>query len=225
MRTLNLFFAVLALVFTSACASYETASPNADLAVPDSTSAITIGDLRIRPWDQVRVNVFGVDDFNGTYRVDPEGKIRLPLLGPVLVRGYTPFELERRLEALLGESYLQDPMVTVSVESTKSAQFTVDGSISKPGIYPIQGRMTLLQAVAVAGGPARGANRKKVVIFRVIEGEKMAAAFNLEKIRAGDAEDPEVFGNDVIVVDGSEASAAYGEILRSLPLIGLFLAL
>lgn len=225
MRTLNLIFIVLALVFTSACASNETAPPGATLAVPDSTSAITMGDLRIRPWDQVRVNVFGVDDLDGTYRVDPEGKIRLPLLGSVLVRGYTPFELERRLEALLGESYLQNPMVTVSVEATNTARFTVDGSIAQPGLYPIQGRMTLLQAVAVAGGPARGANPKKVVIFRVIEGQKMGAAFNLEKIRQGEADDPEVFGNDVIVVDGSEARAAYGEVLRSLPLIGFFLAL
>jgi polysaccharide export outer membrane protein len=81
-----------------------------------------------------------------------------------------------------------------------------------------------LQAVAISGGPTRGANTNRVVIFRSIDGKRMAAAFDLLKIRAGEGEDPAVFGNDVIVMDGSGLRATYDDFIRSIPLIGLFVA-
>ena len=128
--------------------------------------------------------------------------------------------MEERYE----QNFLQDPDVSVTIEQSVGRRITVDGSINSPGLYPITGNLTLLQAVAQAGGPADGANPRNVVVFRQINGQRHAAAFDLLAIRNGKAEDPEVFGNDIIVVDGSEARQTYGEVLRSLPLIALFMA-
>lgn len=213
------------VVLLGACVSFEKAAPDATLDLPDTTSSLSLGDLRIGPWDRVAIKAFGVDEISGTFEVDPEGNVRMPLLGPVQVLGYTSFELARKLEAQLAEKYLQNPLVTVSIEASDAERFTVDGAVADPGLYPVQGKMTLLQAVALAGGPIGGANVQKVAIFRTIDGKKMGAAFNLELIRQGKADDPQVFGNDIIVVDGSDVREAYGELLRSIPLIGFFLAL
>lgn len=221
---LSIFFLAAAFLL-SGCLSAEEAPPNAQLAIPDSTSSITSGDLRIGPMDIVRVTVFGIDELNSEYQVDFQGRIKMPLAGEIRAKGYTAFELARVIEGALAEKYLQNPDVNVVIVESVGQRVTVDGSVEKPGLFPMEGRMTLLQAVAQAGGPAEGANPKKVVVFRTIEGERQAAAFNLEKIRAGEADDPEVFGNDIIVVDGSEARRTYSEVLRTVPLLGLFVAL
>ncbi|MEM9571905.1 MAG: polysaccharide biosynthesis/export family protein [Pseudomonadota bacterium] len=194
------------------------------LPIPDATTSITPADLRIGPMDSLDISVFGVSDLDGTYQVDFEGLLKMPLIGEVPAVGKTAGELSVILEQKYEESFLQDPDVNVIIVDSVGRRITVDGSINNPGLYPVTGSMTLLQSVALAGGPSTGANPKKVVVFRQINGERHAAAFDLVAIRSGEAEDPTIFGNDIIVVDGSEARATYGEVLRSLPLIALFMA-
>jgi polysaccharide export outer membrane protein len=210
---------VSAFLALSACMSAEVAPENASLSVPDTTSSITTGDMRIGPMDIVRVDVFGIEDLQGEYQVDYKGRIKMPLAGEIKARGYTAFELGRIIEEKLAETYLQDPEVSVVIEESVGQRVTVDGSVEKPGLFAMEGRMTLLQAVAQAGGPSDGANPKNVVIFRTVDGQRQAAAFNLEKIRKGKAEDPEVFGNDIVVVDGSEGRRIFTDLIRSSPLL------
>lgn len=102
---------------------------------------------------------------------------------------------------------------------------TVEGAVTKPGVFPVQGQMSLLQAIALAGGPSSQANPKRVIIFRQIEGTRHAAGYDLTEIRAGNSQDPAVFGNDIIVMDGSEARQTYFDLVRSVPILALFLAL
>jgi polysaccharide export outer membrane protein len=175
--------------------------------------------------DMVEVKVFGVDELNGSYQVDHLGRIKMPLIGEVVAKDYTALQLASILEQRLEENYLQDADVTVSVQDSDRERVTIEGSVGRPGMYPVEGRIGLLQAVALAGGPSQSANPRKVVIFRQVEGQRMAAGYDLTAIRKGEAEDPVVFGNDIIVVDGSEARQTYGEILRSIPLLSLFLIL
>ena len=89
-------------------------------------------------------------------------------------------------------------------------------------MYPVDGQLTLLQAVALSGGPTDGANRRRVIVFRQIEGKRHAAASDLREIRSGDAEDPRIYANDIVVMDGSEARRTYGDFLRAIPLLTLF---
>lgn len=195
-----------------------------DLPIPDSTVSISPADLRIGPMDRIQVEVFGVPDLDGVYQVDFAGDVKMPLIGTIATNGKTAGELAFDLQERYAESYLQDPDVNVTILESIGRRVTVDGSVNRPGIYDIQGNMTLLQAVTLAGGPGDGANPRKVVIFRQISGERHAAAFNLLDIRNGVKEDPRVYGNDVIVMDGSEARESYQELLRALPVLGFFLA-
>ncbi|QYJ00052.1 polysaccharide export protein [Thalassovita mediterranea] len=221
----------LASFFVSACSlgansgSTGTSITAQDLPLPDTTSIVQSSEVRIGPMDIVQVKVFGVDELNGSYQVDYLGRIKMPLIGEVIAKDLTALQLANTLEKRLEDNYLQDADVTVSVEDSDRERVTVEGSVTSPGIYPVEGSIGLLQAVALAGGPTQSANPRKVVIFRQVEGQRMAAAYDLTAIRRGDADDPVVFGNDIIVVDGSEARQTYGEILRSIPLLSLFLIL
>ena len=192
------------------------------LSVPDTTLPIQSGDVRIGPMDLLDISVFGAPDLDNSYQVDFEGKLKLPLIGTIPAAGFTASQLATNLELRLGENYLQDPDVTVRVSEASKRFMTVDGSVQKPGMYPVEGQLTLLQAIALSGGPSDNANPRRVVVFRQIEGKRHAAGFDLKEIRQGNAEDPIVYANDIIVVDGSEARRTYGDFLRSVPLLALF---
>lgn len=196
-----------------------------ELAIPDTTTSVSIGDLRIGALDLVEVEVFGVDSLNGTYQVGFDGQLKLPLVGEVQAIGKTPSELSYLLEERYGSKYLQDPDVSVAIIESVGRRITLDGSVKKPGLYPVTGTITLLQAVALGGGPSADANPKKVVVFRQIDGKRHAAAFDLVAIRNGNGEDPDIFGNDIIVVDGSNLGETYLTVIRSVPLVALFMAL
>lgn len=218
-----LFVSVWLTVLLAGCQS-PSAEYGTDLPIPDATVSISPADLRIGPMDTIQVEVFGVSDLDGSYQVDFEGKLKLPLIGVVPAVGKTAGELAFELQTRYGETYLQDPDVNVTIVDSVGRRITVDGSVNSPGLYPITGDVSLLQAVTLAGGPSQGANPRKVVVFREINGERHAAAFNLLSIRNGNSDDPQIFGNDVIIMDGSEARQSYGELLRSLPVLAFFLA-
>ncbi|MHA7901497.1 MAG: polysaccharide biosynthesis/export family protein [Henriciella sp.] len=209
------------LMWLGACATGETAAPNQSLTIPDSTTSITAGDLRIGPMDMLEVSVFGVDELNGTYQVDFTGQIKLPLIGEVRAVGLNSSELAEDLERRYGETYLQNPDVTVRIEESVGRQVTVEGAVNAPGLFPVRGRLTLLQAVALAGGTSSASNPKNVYLFREIEGERRAASFNLVNIRKGAADDPQIYGNDIVVVDGSDLRENYRDLIRSAPLLAL----
>lgn len=213
-----------AFLLLTGCSSTQSGQGFQELSIPDTTAAVSQGDLRIGAMDLVQVEVFDVESLNGTYQVDFTGKMKLPLVGEVGAIGKTPSELSYELEQLYGQQYLQDPSVNVSIVESVGRRITLDGAVNSPGLYPITGSISLLQAVALGGGPSPDANPKKVVVFRQIDGERHAAAFNLNAIRNGTSQDPEIFGNDIVVVDGSDINAAYQTTIRSIPLVALFLA-
>jgi polysaccharide export outer membrane protein len=209
----------------SACAGGPAASPSADSFsgfTPDTTSIVDAGSLRIAPFDLLSVQVFGVEDLSGEYQVDPDGQIKLPLIGAIDAKGRTIFELSNIVEARLGESYLQEPQVSIRVSEAYGQQVTVEGAVSKPGVYPVRGNLSLLQALALGGGTTSSADLSKVYVFRTVEGARRVGGFDISRIRKGEAPDPPVYGNDVIVVEGSLRTTAWQEFLRAVPLLGLF---
>lgn len=126
------------------------------------------------------------------------------------------------LKAKLEERYLQDADVSVLITPGTQQVLTVEGDVNSPGMFAMDAEMTLLSAVAKSGGLSDRADANNVYIFRQIDGERVAATFNLKAIRNGEAEDPQVYGNDIVVVDTSGARGIYGEVIRSVPLLGLF---
>lgn len=216
--------AVLAMTLAGCGNSRGGSIPyDVQLAAPDAPQAAALeANYRIATLDTLRVNVFNVPDLSGEFQVDLIGNISMPLIGNVSAIGLTTDELEERLAQRLGERYLNNPDVTVGVQSSTSRVVTVDGSVRQPGAHPIPGQSTLLQAVAMAGGPDQDANPRRVYIFRTIDGQRMHAAFDLTSIRRGEAEDPVVYRGDIIIVDGSRFRAIQRDILTTLPIFTLF---
>lgn len=181
------------------------------------------GEYRIGSLDLLSVTVFQVPELSFTdLRVDASGNLQMPLLGSIRASGLTPVELSEQIRVGLAGRYLQNPQVIVTVKEAASQKVTVDGAVTEPGVYELRGRTTLLQAVAMAKGPSRVANLRSVAVFRTVDGERMVALFDLDAIREGTAVDPEIQGDDVIVVDTSRLNATLREVLGALPAFAIF---
>lgn len=187
-------------------------------AVPASEA-----EYRIGVGDKLDVRVFQVEDLSfEELVVDTSGNINLPLIGAVRGAGRTAAEMSMDIAGRLAVQYLRDPQVTVTVKEAASQKITVDGAVAKPGVYEMRGSTSLLQAVAMAEGPSRVADLSKVAVFRNIEGRRSVALFDLGAIRQGRAADPQVLGDDVIVVDTSRLSSALREVVGALPALAAF---
>jgi polysaccharide export outer membrane protein len=178
---------------------------------------------RIGPGDELNVRVFQVEDLSfDEIKVDASGDLQMPLIGAVRAAGRTPVELASDIAGRLSSQYLRNPQVTITVNEAASQKITVDGAVTKPGVYTMRGNTSLLQAVAMAEGPSRTADLTKVAVFRTIDGQRSVALFDLQAIRQGRLDDPRVLGDDVIVVDTSRMSAAMREIVGVLPALAIF---
>lgn len=223
-RLLAVSFLVAMLVGCSSAGNVR--SRVATLQPPDSTNTAGAyegaSDYRVGAQDLLEISVFGIDSLNKTVRVNSNGQITLPLIGGVQAGGSTIPELEQLIAAKLSKTYLQNPQVSVFVKEYTSQRITLEGALKNPGIYPITGKTTLLQSVALAGGLDPLADLGGVVIFRQIEGKKMAAVFDMRKLRSGQMVDPQVYGDDMIVVEASNSKTAIRRFLEIIPGLGLF---
>lgn len=195
----------------------------ANFGSPDTTvSAPLEGGYRIAPMDTLTIRVFGMDDLTGDYQVDLRGHISMPLIGEVAALDKTPAQLDEVLTQKYAEKYLENPDVSIGIKEATGHSITVDGSVNKPGAYPVLGPMTLMQAVALAEGTDEFANVHRVAVFRTIDGERQAAAFDLLSIRRGQMPDPQVYSGDIVIVDGSGIKQAQKKILQAFPLLSVF---
>jgi polysaccharide export outer membrane protein len=193
-----------------ALAAPPALAATASLPPPDAVARVTPGatEYRIGAMDTLDVNVSQLPELTKTVEVDPSGKILLPLIGQVQASGRTPVQLSNDIATALKAKYMKNPIVVVSVKEANGEKVTVDGAVAKPGVYPLQGPTTLLQAVALASGPdPKLANPHRVAIFRTVGGERRSAFYDLAQIRDGRSADPTVYGNDIIVVDESGAKS------------------
>ena len=130
------------LLATAAC------TPGADMApLPDYAP----GAYRLGGGDQIRVITFGSDQLSGQFHVNDQGEVAMPLVGNIAAGGMTPSEFGTKLETtLLKQKFLREPRVSVEVLAYR--QIFVLGEVARPGQYAYSPGMTMLTAVAVAGG-------------------------------------------------------------------------
>jgi polysaccharide export outer membrane protein len=177
-----------------------------------------LADYRIGPLDKLNVTVFEVKDLTiEKIQVDAGGQILLPLIGAVSAQGKTTTELSAEIARRLGERYLRSPQVSVVVAEAVSQKVSVEGAVNKAGVFELKGRTGLLEAVARAEGTSRTANRRRVTIIRNEEGQPRAATFDLAAIQRGLAPNPELLGNDVVVVDDSRIKTFWRGFVEALP--------
>ena len=178
-------------------------------------------EYRISGRDILEVQVFQVPDLNKTVQVSEDGTVTLPLVGKMQFAGKTTQEAEQVLTAKLKQKYLQSPQVAVLVKEYNSQRVTVEGAVRKPGVYPIRGKTTLLQVIATAEG-LDSQSDTTVVVFRQVEGKRMAARFDVGQIRSGQTGDPAIQSGDVVVAPTSATKATFDVILKSLPIATVF---
>ena len=166
------------------------------------------------------MTVFQAPELSKTIQVSEAGTINFPLIGELDAAGKTARDIEQELRKKLGTKYLQNPQVSVFVKDFFSQRITLEGAVKKPGVYPMAGGMSLLQAIAQAQGFEDNAS-KEVVLFRQANGKRLAARYDVSSIRDGDAEDPQLEAGDVIIAPTSAIREGMGYILKALPLATL----
>jgi polysaccharide export outer membrane protein len=191
-------------------------------------SLISVGDdYKIGPNDLLDFDIFGVPGMQRTVRVNASGLVGLPLIGAVTLGGLTSSQAETLIAAKYAENYLQDPQISLFIKEFTTQRITIEGAVARPGIYPVVGQLTLLRALALAGGGGQFAKLDEVMLFRA--GNTQAGGnqmFNLDKIRSGEVADPVINPDDVIVVKRDPRRTAlrdslFGDFLGSLnPLKG-----
>ncbi|MFZ1324634.1 MAG: polysaccharide biosynthesis/export family protein [Candidatus Contendobacter sp.] len=173
-------------------------------------------DYRIGPQDLLELQVFSVEALNRTVRVNSRGYVSLPLVGLVQAAGLTSEQLEESLSEKLSKEYLQNPQVSVFIKEFISQRVTVEGEVKKPGVYPLKGRLTLLQVLATAEGLTTVADPEAVKVFRTDQasGKRETLQFDLEKIRIGQVQDPAVRNDDIVQVGKSRGKAVAKELIE-----------
>ncbi len=139
------------------------------------------GAYRLDVGDRLRITVFGHKELSGEFTVSGAGEVVMPLIGGVVGRGLTTAELAQAIVGRLRPDYLVNPRV--SVELLGYRPFYILGEVKKPGNYPYVEGMTVLNAVALAGGFAPHAKRDKVLIER--GGKQFRAAVGV-RVHPGD---------------------------------------
>ena len=174
------------------------------------------GAYLIGPADELKVDVLYEPELTlEPTRVDTNGDIVVPLLGRVHAAGKTAAQLSMEIQDRLGARYLRNPKVVVGITDYARQNVTVEGDVAIPGVYRVQGSSSLLQALALARGPKRTAKLDEVIVFRTVSGKRMAARFDLRRIRYGYEPDPLILGGDRVVVGFSDIKGLLQAILRS----------
>jgi polysaccharide export outer membrane protein len=200
------------------------ASPELATEIRSLESQSTPGSdgYRIGPQDVLEISVYQSADLTKLVQVAETGTINVPLLGDVQAGGLTARELENSLRAKLGEKYFQRPQVTVFIREYVSQRVVVEGAVRNPGVYPFRGPVSLLQLIASAGGVSDVADGSDVMVFRTAGGTRQAARFDIDEIKAGRAKNPAIMQGDIVIVNASGTKRLYQDMLKMVPLIGVF---
>lgn len=224
--------ALIALMAASACSGARTGATTTQAIAPYGPSGPALHmvkelpppldtrdgkEIPIAPDDVLEVDVFAVDDLDRTVRVDASGRVSLPLIGTVTAQGKPIHLLEQEIEERYGAKYLQSPDVAIFLKESARQRVTVDGEVTRAGLYAVSSNVTLLDAIALAGGMRDIADASKVYVYREVgDGRKLVANYNVAAIRGGKAHNPRIFGGDVIIVFTSQSKVAMNNLKEAL---------
>ena len=166
--------------------------------------------------DVLEISIFKAPELERTVEVAESGTITFPPVGEVSVVGKTVRDIEHDLAEKLEAGYLRSPQVTVSVKEYNSQLVTVEGAVKEPGLHALKGKTTLLQLIAMSGGIDRDISDSTVVLFRNADGQRHATKFDIDAIRAGQAQDPLIFPGDMVVANSSPLKAAWSEFIKGM---------
>ena len=176
---------------------------------------IPVNDYRIGPKDLLQITVFELPELNQTVRVAEDGSITMSLLGKVEVAGFTAQELEQKLADILGEKFTTGGAhVTIFIREYQKV--SVIGAVGRPGMYELVGPMSLLEAVAQAGGLTAQATTELYVYRTDADGRQERIVVRLDDLTSGRNQDLNIAlqPKDVVMVpiDQTLNVFVYGEV-------------
>jgi polysaccharide export outer membrane protein len=154
MRWLQLCFVLLLLPLAACALNGKVTTYPVETARP---YALDAGDV-------LRVTVYGDDTISKTYKVDEDGKVALPLVGPISVRGLTTVEAGGAIAAALADGFMRNPDVSVEIDTYRP--FFIQGAVKNAGQFPYLSGMTVRAAVSTAGGYTETANEGRATVYR-----------------------------------------------------------
>ncbi|HEY6549066.1 MAG TPA: polysaccharide biosynthesis/export family protein [Vicinamibacteria bacterium] len=144
----------------------------------------TLPEYLVAPGDVLRVVVWKEPELTSEVFVRLDGRITVPLVGDIAAAGRTTEQLAIEVRTKL-MAFLEVPQVTITVSQAISARFYVVGEVAASGAFPLTGRITVLQALALAGGFREFAKRERLTIIRERAGVNQALSFNFRDLEAG----------------------------------------
>jgi polysaccharide export outer membrane protein len=152
--------------------------------------------------DMLDINVWKEPELSRVVPVRPDGKISLPLINDVQAAGLTPMQLATVITEKLRGKFVKEPQVTVVVTAINSQRIYLVGEINRAGAYPMLPNMTVLQALANAGGFSQFANLKNIYVLRNEDGKQVRYPFNYKEVIKGQKSEQNIIlkPGDTIVV-------------------------
>lgn len=200
------FSLVVVLLLSSGCrhagvvAETKLSAPEGVIEAKGEQSAPYL----LQAGDEVNIQVFREPELSGKFLLSADGGIRHSLLGNVHLGGLSLMDAEAQMTSLLAENYLVSPSVMVSMESTRRDQVLLLGEVKKPGSYPMLSgeRLTLIGAIAGAGGFTDLASPNRVRIVRLVDGHPSTLRVRVADVMEGKGKERDIVlaPNDVITV-------------------------
>jgi polysaccharide export outer membrane protein len=191
----------------AAAPAAPVAAPAPMAVVRESGGALSSGesDYVLVVGDVVQLNVFREPDLTTQATIARDGTVQLPLIREVTMAGLSIRDAREMLRQLYDKKFLVDPQVFLTVVKYAQRKFTIMGQVARPGSYELQGgeRMDLLEAIGLAGGFTRIANRGRVIIQRREADGVTAIKANAKRMADGKETPIEVQPGDVITVSES----------------------
>ena len=151
---------------------------------PGQQAEVAPDDYVIGPEDVLGVVFWREADISGDVTVRPDGRITLPVIGELQAAGLRPEELRQRIAAGAAK-YLTEPNVAVVVRAINSRRIFVTGRVTTPGGHLLKGPLTVMQAIALAGGLTEYADAKNITVLRTINGRTSRFPFNYKDVARG----------------------------------------
>jgi polysaccharide biosynthesis/export protein len=184
------------VVTTVGTAGAQTPAPPA--AERDTNHGAAVEAYRIGAEDLLQISVWKNETLSRTVPVRPDGKISLPLVNDVQAAGLTALELREVLTRKLAE-YIPSPEVSVIVSDIRSIKISVIGEVARPGRFELKSSVTVLDALALAGGFTQFASRSRIVVLRAEGSTMKRIPFNYNKV-AAEQENFSVRNGDIVLV-------------------------
>jgi len=177
------------------------ARPLPEVSAPPNVADEMLPDDQVGVDDTFEIRVYGESELSGMYRVAADGTIDFPLAGRIQVAGLRIGDIQERLAARLKEGYLKNPQVTALMKEWNSRRVSVLGQVQKPGPVAYHPHMTIVDAIALAGGFTGIAAKNAVSVRREVGGRVQSHIYRVADITEGRSNNVAILPGDVLVVE------------------------